>query len=94
LRLIDSAGERATGDALEQAGQDLARAARARADAVVYLLPPEGGSPQEGDIVVTAQADRGGHGDLPWSIHGLPGRTATTLLAEVQRAVLERLGLS
>ena len=93
LRLIDSAGERATSDPLEQAGQELAAAARARADAVIYLLPPEGGTPRAGDVVLAAQADRGGAGGLPWSIHGTPTRSAAELLAAVQEQVLARLAL-
>ena len=93
LRLIDSAGERTTTDPLEQAGQQLAQAARARADVVIYLCPPEGGDPQPGDLVVAAHADRGGAGDLRWSCHGLPDHDAATLLIRLQRAALDRLGL-
>ena len=87
LRLIDSAGLRATGDALEQAGQALVGEARQRADVVLRLEPRETGVPG-GDLVVAAKADRDDHRPgLLWSIH------RPELLLGLQRAVLERLGL-
>ncbi len=71
LRLIDSAGLRATTDVLEAAGQDLVRQARARADVVVYLHPADAGEnvlAQPGDLVVWGKADLGvPAGVLAWS---------------------------
>jgi tRNA U34 5-carboxymethylaminomethyl modifying GTPase MnmE/TrmE len=97
LRLVDSAGLRPTADPIERAGQDLVDGARRWADAVVCLEPPAGGAAaQPGDLVVQAKADLGGSaaGGLPWSVHGLPGRSAASLLAALGDAVLARLGLA
>lgn len=59
LRLLDSAGLRATSDLLELAGQELVAAARQRADLVLYLDDPGQAEPgpQPGDLVVRGKAD-------------------------------------
>ncbi|MBA2481169.1 MAG: 50S ribosome-binding GTPase [Planctomycetes bacterium] len=101
VRLIDSAGLRATTDALEVAGQDLAAAARAWADAVVYLDPPQAptvpaATSRGHDIVVTAKADLRPApigGALSWSHAGAHGSTSAELLDHLGRAVLGHLGL-
>ncbi len=97
LRLVDSAGLRPTADPLERAGQDLVDQARTWADAVVCLIPPAGGATaRPGDLRVQAKADLGAAdaGPLPWSVHGLPGRSAASLLAALGDAVLAHLGLA
>ncbi|GDY11449.1 hypothetical protein LBMAG53_03260 [Planctomycetota bacterium] len=90
LRLLDSAGLRATSDPLEQAGQDLVAVARQQADVVLYLDDPgqpEPG-PRPGDLVIRGKADlRPAGGD--WSaVDHSPAR-----LDALGRRVLERLGL-
>jgi len=94
LRLIDSAGLRATVDALEAAGQDLVRQARARADLVVYLHPADAGKnvlAQPGDLVVWGKADLGvPEGILAWSDRiGDPAQARGAIL----RAILAQLAL-
>ena len=95
LRLLDSAGLRPTSDALERAGQDLVRAARAHADLVLHLIPA--GSPrtavEPGDLVVHGKADLGPGPAPRWSALGAEGAAPTELLAELGRAVLDSLGL-
>jgi tRNA U34 5-carboxymethylaminomethyl modifying GTPase MnmE/TrmE len=96
LRLVDSAGLRPTADPIERAGQDLVDEARKWADAVVCLEPPAGGAvARAGDLAVQAKADLGGDAAAPlrWSVHGLPGRSAASLLTALGDAVLARLGL-
>lgn len=94
LRLIDSAGLRATDDALEAAGQDLVRQARARADIVVYLHPADAGAvvpAQPDDVVVWGKADLGvPAGVLAWSdrLGDLAQRRGTIL-----NTILAQLGL-
>lgn len=95
LRLLDSAGERRTGDALERAGQELALQARARADLVLYLAGSGGDRAQAGDLVVRGKADlEPAPGPLDWSYQGAHGRPMHQLLAAVVAAVLDRLGLT
>jgi tRNA U34 5-carboxymethylaminomethyl modifying GTPase MnmE/TrmE len=96
LRLVDSAGLRPSADPIERAGQDLVDQARRWADAVLCLEPPEGGAAaRPGDLLVQAKADLAGAAaaPLPWSVHGVPGRSAADLLAALGDAVLARLGL-
>ena len=89
LRLLDSAGLRATADPLEQAGQALVAQARTWADLVVRLVPPEEEPPVTGDLVVLGKADLRPPGPgLRWSVHDPGG------LADLGRAVLGRLGLT
>ncbi len=89
LRLFDSAGLRATDDPLERAGQDLVAQARGWADVVVRLVPPDEETPVTADLVVLGKADLRPPGPgLRWSVHG-----STTLLDDLGRAVLNRLGL-
>lgn len=93
VRLLDSAGLRASTDALELAGQALVERARTAADLVLFLAPADvpgavnGARP--GDLVVTGKADLGGRG-LCWSDRR-DDREA--LLAAVGAAVLRRLNL-
>jgi len=95
LRLLDSAGLRPTSDALELAGQELVRAARARADLVVHLVPA--GSPrttvEPGDLVVHGKADLGPGPTPRWSALGAEGAAPADLLAALGHVVLESLGL-
>jgi len=100
LRLFDSAGLRASGDALESAGQALVAQARGWADVVVYLAPSDAESRAgesealPGDLVIHGKADVVAAPLAPcWSVRGLPGRTAEHLLADLGRLVLDRLGL-
>jgi len=93
VRLLDSAGLRASDDALEQAGQALVERARTTADIVLFLapadLPNSQAAARPDDLVVTGKADLGGTG-LCWSDR----RTdRDVLLATLGAAVLERLGL-
>lgn len=71
LHLVDSAGLRATTDALEAAGQDLVAQARASADLVLYLHPADANAApaaQPSDLVVWGKADLGvPAGVLAWS---------------------------
>lgn len=90
LRLLDSAGLRPTADPLEQAGQALAAGARARADVILSLRPPDDDLPEvPTDLVVFGKADRRPPGTgLRWTAHDPePG------LASLGSAVLQRLGL-
>lgn len=94
LRVLDSAGLRASDDPLERAGQELAQGARARADLVLYLLPPAGGAPQTSDLVVHGKADLLPPGTgLRWSSQGAHGRSMRGMLADIATAALARLGL-
>jgi len=96
LRLVDSAGLRATSDALERAGQELVAEARRWADVVLYLQPPGdvGAERRGGDLLVAGKADLSpAGGGLRWSAHGADGRTAGDLLALIGRAALARLEL-
>ena len=94
LRVADSAGLRPDGDALEQAGQALAVAARAQAAAVIALHPPDddGAWIQPGDVVVAGKADLAGAAGhaLRWSDR-LPGREA--MLGAIGGAVLGAIGV-
>jgi tRNA U34 5-carboxymethylaminomethyl modifying GTPase MnmE/TrmE len=94
LALIDSAGLRPDGDAIEQAGQALVANARKTADVVLYLQPPgdHGGEPN--DIIILGKADlRSSQTGLRWSAQGIPGKSAQALLQELALAVLNRLRL-
>lgn len=99
LRLVDSAGLRATADPLEAAGQALVERARATADVVLHLLPAgTAGAAAGNDLVVIGKADLAADGaDLAagplWSAVGLPGRTPAALLDDLSRNLLRRLGL-
>ena len=86
LRLTDSAGLRATADPLEQAGQDLVAWARQRADVVLHLCPPEGGTvPLPGDLVVRGKAD------VPGAPLGAPSASSAR---DNQHVELENPGIS
>jgi hypothetical protein len=90
LRLLDSAGLRATSDPVERAGQELVAAARQRADLVLYLDDPgqvEPG-PQPGDLVIRGKADLRAEGG-GWSAVA----EHSTQLEALGRRVVERLGL-
>ncbi len=99
IRLVDSAGLREPGDALERAGQDLVGAARAGADLVIVLVPVDDPDARRlarpGDLVVAAKADLAPDppSGVAWSAVGLPGRASASLLADLGAAVLARLGL-
>lgn len=90
LRLLDSAGLRPTADPLEQAGQALVAAARARADLIVSLRPPGDDHPDAPtDLVVLGKADLREPGPgLRWT-----AQDAEPGLATLGAAVLQRLGL-
>jgi tRNA U34 5-carboxymethylaminomethyl modifying GTPase MnmE/TrmE len=93
LRLLDSAGLRAGGDDLERAGQALVAQARRSADLVIYLRPPGDTGGEAGDLIVHGKADLGGGDGLRWSVHGVPGSDAATLLDLLGHTVLSRLRL-
>ncbi len=94
VRLLDSAGLRATGDALEAAGQALVAQARARVDLVLHLRT-DAEPITDGDLIVTGKADllpcwpEG----LAWSDRASDDRTPEALLAALGAAVLARLRL-
>ncbi len=90
LHLLDSAGLRPTADPLERAGQELVAGARARADLVLSLRPPEADVPEQPtDLVVLGKADLRPPGPgLRWS-----ASAPAVGLAHVEAAVLMRLGL-
>jgi tRNA U34 5-carboxymethylaminomethyl modifying GTPase MnmE/TrmE len=98
LRLIDSAGARATADPMETAGQELVERARSEADLVLALSPfGAAANARPGELIVTGKADLGAAEGLLWSIHGvtIAGRRIDSrdLLDRLGRAILERLGL-
>lgn len=93
LRLLDSAGLRADGDDLERAGQALVAVARRSADVVLYLRPPGDHGGEAGDLIVQGKADLTVTSGLRWSVHGVPGTDAATLLDIIGRRVLEYLQL-
>ena len=93
LRLIDSAGLRVGGDDLERAGQALVAQARRGADVVLHLRPPNDTSGETGDLIVEGKADLVAREGLVWSVHGIAGAEAATLLDRLGQAVLARLGL-
>lgn len=93
LRLLDSAGLRPGGDDLERAGQALVAVARRSADVVLYLRPPADHGGEAGDLIVQGKADLTAATGLRWSVHGVPGSDAASLLDRLGRAVLERLRL-
>ena len=93
LRLLDSAGLRAGGDEIERAGQALVAQARRGADVVLYLRPPGDRGGEAGDLIVQGKADLAATSGLRWSVHGVSGSDAATLLDHLGRAVLERLRL-
>jgi tRNA U34 5-carboxymethylaminomethyl modifying GTPase MnmE/TrmE len=98
LRLLDSAGLRERpGDHLEAAGQVLAQAARASADLVLHLLPPDHDDPPiPAALIVQGKADLRPALDpsFPsWSSQGLAGRSPAELLDDLGHAVLARLAL-
>ncbi len=98
VRLLDSAGLRPSDDALERAGQELVERARAWADAVIHLCPPDQ-DPSEarsGDLVVLGKADLRAAiapGMAAWSISGVPGASPAALLATLELRLLAHLGL-
>ncbi len=57
VELLDTAGERATAAAVERAGQDAGRTARADADLVVHLRPPGAEAPPGGAVTLAARGD-------------------------------------
>ena len=91
LRLLDSAGLRAGGDDLERAGQALVAVARRSADVVLYLRTPGDHGGEAGDLIVQGKADLTVTTGLRWSVHGVPGVDAATLLHVIGRHVLEHL---
>jgi tRNA U34 5-carboxymethylaminomethyl modifying GTPase MnmE/TrmE len=94
LRLLDSAGLRHGGDALERAGQALVAQARRAADVVLYLQPPnDENTPEVGDLIVHGKADLAVVDGLCWSVHGVAQVDSATLLDHIGRAVLGRLKL-
>lgn len=97
LRLLDSAGLRATEDPIERAGQRLVEAARARADLVLRLLAPGDPPALAGELAVLGKADLRPDGEadeaVRWSSVGVRGADPATLLARLADAVLARLGL-
>lgn len=93
LRLLDSAGLRAGGDELERAGQALVAEARRAADLVLYLRPPGDTGGEAGDLIVHGKADLSVTTGVHWSVLGVLGSDAATLLDHLGRAVLERLRL-
>jgi tRNA U34 5-carboxymethylaminomethyl modifying GTPase MnmE/TrmE len=96
LQLIDSAGLRAGGDELEQAGQALVHHARQRADVVLYLRPPGDQGGDIGDIIVTGKSDSIAHvasDAVAWSNVGIPGKSPRQLLDALGEVVLKKLGL-
>ncbi|MFW5860028.1 MAG: GTPase [Planctomycetota bacterium] len=94
FELVDSAGLREQGDSLEQAGQALAEAARASADAVLELVPPG----TEPPMLVGATARRtlqlAAKADLSGTSNTLPVRWAAPehVSAATVSAMLERIG--
>jgi tRNA U34 5-carboxymethylaminomethyl modifying GTPase MnmE/TrmE len=93
LHLLDSAGLRATDDALEHAGQELVAKARAWADVVLYLRPPgdAGELIRPGDIVVQGKADLASKCDyLHWSDRAI---NRAALLTALGRTVLRTIGI-
>jgi hypothetical protein len=93
VRLLDSAGLRAGGDEIERAGQALVAQARQCADLVLYLRPPGDAGGEPGDLIVHGKADLAGGDGLRWSVHGIAGADAATLLGGLGRVVLQRLHL-
>lgn len=93
LRLLDSAGLRAGGDDLERAGQALVAVARRSADLVLYLRPPGDQGGDAGDLIVQGKADLTVSDGLRWSVHGVAGEDAASLLDHLGRMVLDRLHL-
>jgi tRNA modification GTPase len=93
LRLLDSAGLRAGGDDLERAGQALVAHARRSADLVLYLRPPGDAGGETGDLIVQGKADLADREGLRWSVHGVAGEDAASLLDHLGSMVLERLHL-
>jgi tRNA U34 5-carboxymethylaminomethyl modifying GTPase MnmE/TrmE len=92
LRLLDSAGLRASADDLERAGQELVAHARARADLVIYLRAPGDETPSvAGDLEVLGKADlrTGPANAIAWS--NVVDRAGH--LRALEAAVLARLGL-
>lgn len=96
VRLVDSAGLRATADPLESAGQLLAHQARAQADVVIYLQPVDDQGAQPGDLVLAAQADRSPlwPTGLAWSDRANAPHDPDRLLDLLAQAVRLRLGLT
>lgn len=97
LRLVDSAGLRAAADHLERQGQELAVAARERADCILHLQAPGHPAPAPaGAVLVHGKADLR---PTPWPALAWAGPSfvgaarAEELLAAIGAAVLARLGL-
>jgi len=98
LRLVDSAGLREGGDTVERAGQDLVAQLRERADCVVHLSPADAPAPaMAGAVAVSGKVDlldQRPDAGLPWAAPAYVGEEeAARMLAPIQRAVLDRLGL-
>lgn len=94
VTLLDTAGVRETGDAVERIGVQRAIERAAAADLRVVLLDPagwpEGLAEREGDIVVRAMADDG-DGTLAGGVSGLTGAGVPALLAEIGSRLAERV---
>ncbi|MDA3961036.1 MAG: 50S ribosome-binding GTPase [Planctomycetota bacterium] len=97
LHVLDSAGLRATTDAIEQAGQDLVAMARARVDLVIHLDPADAPDPpRPGDLHVYGKADLGDASTgLGWAAPAYVGEARSSqMLADLELAVLAGLGLT
>jgi len=98
LRLLDGAGLREGGDAIEREGRRLVDLARARADLILHLSPVDAPSPPAGnaDLLVHGKIDLV---DAPpagavWSAPAYVGEArSAALLAKLADRVLAALGL-
>lgn len=99
LRLLDSAGLRPAADPLERAGQDLVATARAMADCVLQLAPPDAlDQPGDAGLVVLGKADQRTrpwpNGRLLWAAPDFVGASASAdMLDTIGQAVLQAIGL-
>ena len=100
MRIIDSAGLRATDDVIEQAGQSLVAQARERVDVVCWLEPgerPESEAIAADDVIIAGKSDQRGQvadWGISWSApHATSEAAAQIALDQLSRAVLDRIGL-